>query len=467
MTAFPLEPDAGQMEAMARAATAYVVGHLEGLPDAPAADLDGADDLAATFRDSPPEEPRAFEELLTRIAPAVDKSFNTAGPGYLAFIPGGGLYSSALATFVAGAVNRYTALWAPAPALAQIEWSVVRWMADLFGYPPEARGVLTSGGSTANLSALVTARQAVLGDRIADGALYVTERTHASVAKAARIAGMPPAAVRTVPTDTALRMDAEALRLMIAKDRESGVRPFCVVASAGSTDTGSIDPLRPIRALTRDEGMWMHADAAYGGFFQLTERGRRAFDGIAEADSITLDPHKGLFLPYGTGALLVRDGEAMRRAHSESAAHYLRDLATGEHAVNFADYSTELSRDNRGLRMWIPLHLHGVRAFREALDEKLDLTRLLYDELRAIPDIEVPWEPELTIVAFRARAGDDASHALLERINASKRVFLSSTVLDGRTTLRACIVSHRTHRDRIEEAAQIIRDAVAGVPGRP
>ena len=207
----------------------------------------------------------------------------------------------------------------------------------------------------------------------------------------------------------------------------------------------------------------MHADAAYGGFFQLTDRGRRRFAGIGRADSVTLDPHKGMFLPYGTGALVVRNGRALREAHFVGAA-YLQDLAPDADIPNFAEYSAELSRDFRGLRAWFPLWLHGVSAFREALDEKLDLTEALYDRLKSDALLELPWAPDLTVVPFRLRDSDDvANRRLLEAINASKRVFLSSTVIDGRFTIRACILSHRTHRDRIDECIEIVRRAAASV----
>jgi len=220
--------------------------------------------------------------------------------------------------------------------------------------------------------------------------------------------------------------------------------------------------------IAREEDLWVHVDGAYGGFFQLTDRGRRLFGGIEEAQSITLDPHKGMFLPYGTGSLLVREGKRLRDAH-HVGAEYLQDLAPEEEIPNFADYSPELSRDFRGLRVWLPLMLHGVSAFRAALDEKLDLTQELYRSLADTPGFEVPWEPDLSVVAFRYRPSKGDPEAfnrhLLERINQSGRVFLSSTMIGGRFIIRACILSHRTHRDRIEEAAQIIRGAARELDG--
>jgi aromatic-L-amino-acid decarboxylase len=454
---FPLEPSEAEMRAMGEAALSLVIEHIASLPDAPASDLEGASDLAKAFDERAPDGGTPFAELLERLRPAFDKALGTTGPGYMAFIPGGGLYVAALADLVANVFNRYTGMWAPAPVLGQIEWSVIRWLADLFGYPPEARGTLTSGGSMANFSAVVTARRAKLGDEFHDGTLYVTEHTHASVQKAAVLAGFSTVHIKTVPTTRALTMDTDALRGLIAEDRQMGHLPFLVVASAGTTNTGAVDPLEELADLCAAENMWLHADAAYGGFFYLTKRGRTALAGIERADSITLDPHKAMFMPYGTGALLVREGNIMHAAHTTAdAANYLQDLATAE-SVDSSDYSAELTRPFRGLKIWLAVQLHGMRAFREALEEKMELTRVLHDGLRAIPGIEIPWEPSLTIVAFRLEGADnDANRAFLERINATKRVFLSSTIIDGRFTLRACIVSHRTHRDRIEEAIEII-----------
>lgn len=445
---------------MIAAAGAYVREHVNGLSDAASWDLDDVEPVLAMLRGrGVPAEGRPFDEILADVALAVPKSLNTAGPGYLAYIPGGGLFAAALADFVAAAVNRYTGMWSPSPALVKIENDVVRWLAELFEYPASARGVLTSGGSLSNLSAIVTARHAILGEDFAEGTLYVSSETHHSVSKAAVIAGIARRHVRVVPTTAALRMDARALDELVTADRAAGLAPFCVVASAGTTNTGAIDPLDEIASIAERHRMWLHADGAYGGFFQLTERGHARFSGISRADSITLDPHKGMFLPYGTGALLVREGAHLRAAHSaSSSAGYLQDLRDEGELPNFSDYSPELSRDFRGLRVWLPLQLHGVDAFRAALDEKLDLARYVYDELRAIGPLEMRWEPELSTVAFRAR--DEAtSRALLDRINASKRVFLSSTIAGGRFTLRVSILSHRSHRDRVEEAVAIIRDA--------
>ena len=463
---YPLDPQPGQMREMGEAALAYLVDFIGGLDEAPAENTGGAIELARSLRATPSETGGPFEDVFAEMQQAVARTFEYAGPGYLAYIPGGGLFAAALGEFLAQGVNRYVGLWQPSPAVVQIEENVTRWLCSLFDMPGEtSQGILTTGGSMANFSAMVAARHAKLGEDFTDGVYYVSEQAHASVTKAATLAGFSKRNVRIVPTDDELRMIPEALRDRIVADRAEGLRPFLVAPSAGTTNTGAIDPLDAVAEVAAEHGLWMHVDAAYGGFFVLTERGRERFRGIERADSVTLDPHKGMFLPYGTGALVVRDGENLREAHYEGAA-YLQDLAPAGELPNYSEYSAELSRDWRGLRVWLPLRLHGVAAFREALDEKLDLADVLYEGLKAVPQLELPWVPQLTVVPFRLRDGDDdANRGLLERINASKRVFLSSTMIHGRYTIRACIVSHRTHRDRIDECIEIVRRAADEVAG--
>ena len=458
----PLDPAPAEMRAMGESALEYLIGFIHGLDDAPAEATEGAVELARELRGVPPERGGDFEPLFDEAQRAIAHTFEYAGPGYLAYIPGGGLYTAALADFLAQGVNRYVGLWQPSPAVVQIEENVTRWLCDVFDYPEGSQGLLLSGGSMANLSAMVTARHAKLGEDFLDGTYYVSEQAHASVTKAATIAGFSKRNLRIVPTDAELRMDPEALRALVGEDRAAGLRPFLVAPSAGTTNTGAIDPLDAIADIAADEGLWMHVDGAYGGFFQLTERGRAAFRGIERSDSVTLDPHKGMFLPYGTGGLVVRDGQELRDAHYEGAA-YLQDLPPTGELPNYSEYSAELSRDWRGLRVWFPLRLHGVAAFREALEEKLDLAGVVAEALEADPNVEVCWRPQLSTVAFRLAddADDERQAEFLRRINASKRVFLSSTRIHGRYVLRICIVSHRTHRDRIDECIEIVAKAAA------
>lgn len=469
--AFPdLEPDPEAMRRLVDAAMARIVPHVASLPQQPAADTEGAAALARSLAESMPEGPGSLDDALALLFDrAVPKSYNTAGPGYLAYIPGGGLFASAVAALIASSVNRYVGVWAAAPALAQLETNVVRWFCDLVGYPATAGGILTSGGSLANFSAIVMARVACLPEDFLRGRLYVSEQAHHSIKKAALLAGFPVHGVRAVPTDERFRMDVEALRTAMRADRAAGYRPFLVLASAGTTNTGAVDDLPALADLAAAEGLSLHVDAAYGGFFLLTERGRRALRGIERADSVVLDPHKGLFLPYGSGALVVRDAGSLRRAHSVPA-DYMPETQDDPDRVDFCELSPELSRDFRGLRAWLPLKLHGAGAFRRALDEKLDLARWACEELRAIPGVEIVAEPQLSLFAFRlVRPGADpaALDALNRRwlagVNARQHVHLSGTILRGRFVLRICVLSFRTHRDRVAQAVEDLRAEAAAL----
>lgn len=467
---YPLEPSAEQMRAMAEDAVSHIIAFVLGLEGAPASDLEDAGAVAERLRASAPGTGAPFREVLDELVEGAGKAVDTAAPGFLGYIPGGGLYTAAIGAYLGFALNRFVGLGYLAPPLAQIEWTVARWFLDLFELPTGARGILTSGGSIANLTALFTARWNMLPPDFLSGTLYVSEQTHHSVRKAARIVGFPPEAVRPVPVDGQLRAKVGALEELVASDRRRGLQPFCIVGNAGTTSTGSVDPLGSLARVARENRLWFHVDAAYGGFFQLTERGRQALSGITEADSITLDPHKGMFLPYGTGALLVRDGRKLRDAHTEEEPEgYLQDRPSADVVESPSDYSPELSRDFRALRVWLPVKLHGLEAFRAALAEKLELASRVYEELSTMPGFEVPWPPELSTVAFRYRFGgadeDAANRELLTRVNATRRVFLTSTNVGGRVFLRICILSHRTHRPVVEECLAIIRRAAAELEG--
>ncbi|MFN2523303.1 MAG: aspartate aminotransferase family protein [Mycobacteriales bacterium] len=456
MTRSPFDPPLDEMRAMGGSVVDLVSRFIDERYDARTSDYSDLEPLLARLAVLPPSAPRDLGQLLATVEEAAGKGFDTASPGFLGYIPGGGLYASALGDLIACVVNRYTGVAAPAPALVQLEASVLRWLCDTFGLPASSQGVLTPGGSMSTLSAVVAARSARLGEDFRGARLYVSDEVHHCVAKSAQIAGLPRDAVRVVRTDDHLRLDPAALREAIDEDRAAGLIPFMAVASAGTINTGVVDPLNAVADVCAEQDVWFHVDGAYGGFFQLTDRGRVALQGIERADSIVLDPHKGLFLPYGTGCLLVRDREALRAAH-EVQAHYLPRPSDDPGLPDFSAYSPELTRDFRGLRLWLPLHLHGTQAFVAALDEKLDLARELHAGLSVL-ELELAEGPDLSLVAFRPRTGDP--DALLHRINGTGRLWLSSAPVRGRTFLRMCILSHRTGRDRIEEAVQIIRQAL-------
>ena len=462
-----LELSAPEMRRLVMLALERLVAHVESLPRQPSADVAGAAELARSLRESLPEEGAPYEDLLALLFErAVPKSFNTAGPGYLAYIPGGGLFHAGVADLIADVTNRFVGVWMAAPGLVQIEANVGRWLCEMAGYPSSALGLLTTGGSMANLIALVTARRERLPEDFLSGVLYTSDQAHHSVQKAALLAGFPPARVRSLPSDGEFRIRLDALAEAVAADRAAGLHPFFLVASAGTTNTGAVDDLGAAADAARAHGLWLHVDAAYGGFFVLTERGRRVLRGIERADSITLDPHKGLFLPYGTGSLLVRDGGALRRAHSVHA-EYLPPVPEDPDFVDYSTVSPELSRDFRGLRVWLPIKMHGIGAFRRALDEKLDLAAWAAAELRKVPGVEIVAEPQLSLLAFRiVRPGldeaalDDLNRRVMEAVNARRRVYITSTTARGRFLIRICVLSFRTHIDRMRMAIEDIRGAI-------
>jgi aromatic-L-amino-acid decarboxylase len=463
----PLELSPEEFAQLVGEAVERIRAHVGTLPEQPAADTEGAADLARSLREELPEDPSPFPELLDLLFErAIPKSFNTAGPGYFAYIPGGGLLHSAIADLIADSVNRYVGVWAAAPGLAQIEANVLAWFSRIVGYPSSARGFLTSGGSLANFSAIFCARRERLPEDFHGGVIYTSEQAHHSVRKAARLAGFPEGAVVEVPTDGRFRIRTDGLEEAIHRDRAGGRTPFLLVGNAGTTNTGAVDDLRALADLARSHGLWFHVDAAYGGFFLLTGEGRRRMAGIELADSVVLDPHKGLFLPYGTGSLLVRDGAALLRAHSQTAA-YMPPMQEASEFVDFCQISPELSRDWRGLRVWLPVRMLGIGAFRRALEEKLELARRAAEELRGIEGIEVVAEPQLSIVAFRlVRPGladeeiNRLNREVLDRVNARRRVYLTATDLGGRFVIRICVLSFRSHLDRLTQALEDIRSVV-------
>ena len=462
-----LELSSEAMRQLVAEAVEHLLPYLASLPEQPAANTDGGAELARSLVEPLPEIGRPASELFDFLfQEVIPKSFNTAGPGYLAYIPGGGLFHSAVADLVANAVNKYVGVWAAAPGLAQLEANVVGWFCDIIGYPTTARGFLTSGGSLATFSAVVTARRERLPENFLSGILYASDQAHHSVQKAALLAGFPLQNVRAIPSDAKFRLQVDALVQVIAADRKAGLVPFLIVGNAGTTNTGAVDDLSALADLAQQENLWLHVDAAYGGFFMLTAQGRERMAGIERADSVTLDPHKGLFLPFGTGSLVVRDGAALKRAHSVQA-HYLPATQDDADLINFYELSPELSRDFRGLRVWLPLKMHGLGPFRQALEEKLALTRWATAELHSIPGIEILAEPQLSIVAFRLAptgletpALNQLNQQFLQRINARKNVLLSGTMLGDRFAIRICILSFRTHRDRVQTCLDDIRAAV-------
>jgi aromatic-L-amino-acid/L-tryptophan decarboxylase len=465
LQARPLDPGAEERVHLRDKVVAYANAFMDDLSRRPA--FVASEGEGSTLYDSPIlEGPTDPDEVLALLDRSVNRSgVNVGSAGHLAYIPGSNLYASALADYLAAVTNRYSGLYFASPGAVRMERVLIRWMADLLGYPAASAGDLTSGGSIANLVGIVTAREAhgLKARDFGRAVVYLSEQTHHAIDKALRIAGLNESLKRFVPLDGRHRMRSEALEESIEGDAKAGLHPWLIAATAGTTDTGAVDPLADLADVARQHGVWLHVDGAYGAPFALTEKGKQILRGIERSDSVVLDPHKGLFLPFGSGAVLVREGGHLLEAHHYDAS-YLQDkdtLASGDE-VSPADLSPELTRPFRALRLWLPLKLAGVAPFRAALEEKLLLARHLHRRMRLENGFEVGPPPDLSIVTFRylpKRGDPDAfNRRLIEAVQRDGRVFLSSTRIDGKFTLRVAILSLRTHLETIELTIEILRE---------
>lgn len=455
-----------QMRALGVAVLNRVVDHLATIHEQPVRGNVDAAALCRSMREAAPEHASPLAPLLDSLfSDWIPCSFNTASPGFLAFIPGGGIFPAALADLIAGGANRYTGVSLAAPALVQLESNVLDWLRDWMQFPRTTRGLFTTGGSMANCTAIVCARERGLGEDIRAGVLYASDQVHHSVTKSARLAGIMPDRIREIPVDAAFRMRADALDAAIRRDRAAGLKPFLVVSSAGTTNTGAIDPLREIGAICRAHGLWHHIDGAYGAFFHMCPELRTLLAGLPDADSLTLDPHKGMFLPYGTGALLVADGEALRRVHSATAS-YMPSGRDDSELYDPHQFGPDLSRGFPGLRLWLAMKLFGAAKYRAAIAEKRALAVAAAARIAAIPHVVMDAPPQLSLFAFHLEwpgstlaQQDAATRELLERVTARGKVMMTGCEAGGRSLARVCVLSFRTRREHVDLAVEHIAEA--------
>jgi glutamate/tyrosine decarboxylase-like PLP-dependent enzyme len=463
-----LDPDAEVRASMWEAARDYGEAFLQALPEAPAFVL--KERPGAGLADLPiPEAGRSFPRVLATLAEQVDGvGANGASGRHLAFIPPSSLFAGALGDLLAALTNRYAGYFFAGPGAVRMENQVIAWLAREMGLPEGSSGNLAAGGSMAHLVGICTAREAA-GLKAADypkACVYLSDQAHHCIEKALRVAGLGEAPVRSIPTDAAYRLRPEALETAIREDLRAGLRPWLLVPTAGTTNTGAIDPLEACADLAARYGLWMHTDGAYGAAFALTAPGKAALRGLERSDSLVLDPHKGLFTPLGLGAVLVRHLDPLRKAHA-FRADYLPSPPEDLEELSPSETTLEFSKHARALRLWLPLQLHGVAAFRAALEEKLLLARYAHDRLKGLPGVDPGPEPQLSVLAFRflppAGDADAFNQAVLNRLTAEGRVFLSGTRLGGAFHLRMAILSARTHRAQVDEALDRLRAAVAAL----
>jgi aromatic-L-amino-acid/L-tryptophan decarboxylase len=465
-----LEPTPAQRNRWDDAVRGYAHGYIDSLPHEKAFQVQ--ENPAAGILEFPFGEPKPMDEILDVLKKNLPTAgINPASGGHLGYIPGGGIYPGALGDYLAAVTNEYAGIFFGGPGAVRIENMLIRWMCGLVGYPETALGNLASGGSIANLIAFVTARdfKKITSEKVRKSVIYLTEQVHHCVHKAIRIGGMAEAIVRNVPMDSRFRMDAEKLAEMVAADAAAGLNPFLVVASAGTTDTGAMDPLDKIANICQQHDLWFHVDAAYGGFFILADVEnpdgttiKETFRGIEKSDSVAIDPHKGLFLAYGLGAVLIKNVQAQMESHYYRA-NYMQDTVGATEELGPADLSPELTKHWRGLRMWLPLQLYGIQPFKAALEEKIWLCRHFYEEIQKL-GFEVGPYPDLSVCTYRfvPKNGDanDFNRRLVEYVQRDGRIFVSSTTIDGQVWIRLAVLCFRTHLREIDTLLEMFENGL-------
>ncbi len=455
------------MQAIGRQVADFVAEHLATLRDQPAYRTLDRKAARALLSSDPPEQASSFDAVLSEFRErVVPHHAREPHPRFLGYIPSCPTFPAVMGDWLATGFNFFAGVWSVAAGPNEVELTVLDWFRRWMGMPPGTSGLLTSGGSAATVTAVVAARHRALGAETGNlGRLtaYCSDQAHSSFMKAAWIAGVSRAHVRSVPSDAGFRMNLDALRAMVAADRRAGLLPFLVCATAGATNTGAVDPLHELADFSAGERLWLHTDSAYAGFSVLTERGRRLLDGLGRADSLTLDPHKWLYVPFECGCLLARDPSSLESAFSVHP-EYLQDVRVRETEVNFADYGEQLSRYSRALKVWFSVQYYGTAAIRAEQDRAMTLAELAERLVREAPDMEVLSPAQFGIVCFRMRPQgmpeaelDEFNEHVNQQVNRSGFVLMSSTRLRGKLSMRLCIPGYRTREQDVRDVLDLVR----------
>lgn len=456
-----LELSPGEMRVLGYRVVDLLTDHFANMREKPVGAKGDPAVLRPALLEPPPDAPVPFEETLARLARDVfPNTMNICHPRFFAFVPGPSNFVSVMADTLAAGFNVFNGSWLGGSGAAAMELAVVDWLRQWCGFPEQAGGLFVSGGSMANLTALVAARHSKLGDRTAGAVIYYSDQTHSSVDRALRVIGFMPDQIRRIPSDPEYCLSVAALAREIEKDRAAGLRPFAVIANAGTTNTGAIDPLREIAGLCRVEDLWMHVDGAYGAAVVISERGRRLLDGIALADSLSFDPHKWLFQTIECGCVLLRDAALLKSTY-RIMPEYLADVHRNIAEVNPCDYGIQLTRGFRALKVWMSLQYFGLDAFRAAVERGFTLAEFAEAKLRRMPRWEVVTPAQMAIVSFRRRNADEEFYPRLhDAMLRDGFALATSTVLGGRTVLRLCTINPRTTELDIEQTLDWL-DAVS------
>jgi glutamate/tyrosine decarboxylase-like PLP-dependent enzyme len=448
-----LSPD--EMRALGHRVADLIADHFSRLREKPVGAKGDPAVLRRAFLESPPSTGIGADEIFARLERDVFPNImNICHPRFFAFVPGPSNFVSVMADALAAGFNVFNGSWLGGSSAAAMELAVIDWFRNWCGFPEGAGGLFVSGGSMANLTALVAARHTRLDDRAQGAVLYYSDQTHSSIDRALQVIGFLPGQIRRIPADAAFRLPMEALAEAVNADRAAGLRPFAVIANAGTTNTGAIDPLREIAAFCGEKNLWMHVDGAYGAAAAISDRGRKLLDGIELADSLSFDPHKWLFQSIECGCVLLRDA-ALLKATYRIMPEYLADVHRNVTEVNPCDYGIQLTRGFRALKVWMSIQYFGMDAFRSAVDRGFALAEFAEGKLRRMPDWEVVTPAQMGIVSFRRRGADESYyHELHDAMLRDGFALATSTVLNGRTALRLCTINPRTTEADIEQTLE-------------
>ncbi len=448
---------------LARRTAELVVERTGKLPEENAWDGEFRQILADQLMQAPPEHGRPAMEVIEQAARDI-LPFTTRldHPRCFGFIPSSPTWPGVLADFMSAGYNVNACTWLVASGPSQVELVVIDWFRRWLGYPDSAGGLLTSGGSAASVDAFVAARESAGHPERAT--VYMSDQSHSAHIRAAGIVGIRPECIRMISSDDRFRLDMASLVQAVAEDRSAGFNPVAICANAGATSTGAIDPLETMADYCAAEGIWLHVDAAYGGFATITGKGKKLLGGIERADSVGLDAHKWFFQPYEAGCLLVKDARTLEHAFG---VHHdvLQDTVWGADHPNFSDRGLQLSRSFRALKVWMSVQTFGMAAFRRAVSKGMDLAVRAEEHVRERPVLEMLNPASLGVVCFRFNPGspgldestlEQLNRNILARVFWEDPAFISSTSLQGKFSLRLCIINHNTNWDDVRETLEAV-----------
>ena len=458
-----LQMTSTEMRDLTQKVADLVLGRYEGLPAEPAWDGEFRLELEDQLMEDPPEDGRSAEEVFERAARQIlPIAARIDHPRFFGFIPSSPTWPGILADFMVAGFHVNQCTWLTSSGPSQLELVVIDWFRRWLGYPESAGGLFTSGGSAASVDAFVAAREAAVNPERAT--VYMSDQSHSAFSRAAMVVGVRRECIRIVPSDEGFRLDMKALAQAVAADRAAGFNPLAVCANAGTASSGAVDPLEKMADYCAAEGVWLHVDAAYGGFTVVTEQGKRLLKGIERADSIGLDAHKWFFQPYETGCLLV-EGESTLENAFAVRNDVLQDIVWGANHPNFVDRGLQLSRSVRALKVWASIQTFGMAAFRRAIAKGMELAAQAEKFIQASSILE-SWTPAtLGIVCLRInsaktpleeKALEEINRTVLARMFWEDPAFVSSTSLHGTFVLRLCILNHTTTWEDVRETLETI-----------